>query len=106
MGIEANNNRKSTSFIGRFDFRSPGDMAELEMVKNMVRTFNNFQKERGDGYRWRVCLRGRQPFKKMKVERGYYTPGSVGEVSYNYHGNIVGGIRNASCVDVYIYRRA
>ena len=105
MGIMVNNNRKSTSFIGRFDFKSMGDMAELDMVKNMVRTFNNFNKERDDDYRWRVCLRGRKPFKKMKVPRGYFTPASVGEVSFNNHGNIVGGIRNASCVDVYIYRR-
>ena len=106
MGIMVNNNRKSTSFIGRFDFKSPGDMAELQMVKNMVRTFNNFNKERKDNYRWRVCMRGRKPYKKMKAPRGYLHKGSVGEVSYNNHGNIVGGIRNASCVDVYIYRRA
>ena len=51
-------------------------------------------------------MRGRKPYKKMKAPRGYLHKGSVGEVSYNNHGNIVGGIRNASCVDVYIYRRA
>ena len=105
MGIMVKNNRDSTSFIGTFNFKSPGDMAKLEMVKNMVRTFNNFNKERRDDYRWRVCLRGRKPIEKMFAPRGHYTKASVGKVGFNNHGNIVGGIRNASCADVYIYRR-
>lgn len=105
MGIQVNNTRQSTAFIGRFDFSNPNDMKELELVKNMVSTFNKFNKERGDSYRWRVCLRGRKPFKKMKVPAGYFTKASAGAVSYDAGGNIVGGIRNASCADVYVYRR-
>jgi len=39
----------------------------------------------------------------MKVNEVFYK--SKGEVSYSYHGNIVGGIENASVLKAFIYRR-
>jgi len=106
MGIQVNNNRYSNSFIGTFNFSNDEDMKELQLVKNMVRTFNRFNRERGSSYQWRVCLRGRKPYKKMKVDPVWHMPNPVGKVSYDQFGNIVGGIRNASCADVYIYRKS
>ena len=41
----------------------------------------------------------------MVAKGGYYYPGSVRPVSYDWGGNIVGGIKNATKLDVYIYRR-
>ena len=42
----------------------------------------------------------------MNGPRGYFIPGSKGPVQYSYHGNIVGGIKNAKEFDVYIYDRS
>jgi len=102
MGIEVNNTRYSKSFIGRFDPSNTKDMQEFEMLKAMVRYFNNSGHAKNP---LRVCKRGRKPIEKMMTPRGHYTPGSKRPVSYNYFGNIVGGIENASCFDVYLYKR-
>jgi hypothetical protein len=91
------------SLIGTFERDNPADMEQLEMVKQMVFRFNSWLKQSGSDQRYRVCLRGRKPYKKMKVNEVFYK--SKGEVSYSYHGNIVGGIENASVLKAFIYRR-
>lgn len=87
------------ALIGTFERDNPNDMAQLQMVKDMVSRFNGWLKQSGSNQRYRVEMRGRKPYKKMK------TPTSKGEVSYNYWGNVVGGINNASVLKVFIYRR-
>lgn len=103
MGIEAPR-RSNDSFIGTFDRENPFDMAQLQMVKDMVSRFNQWNKERGDDYRWRVVLRGRKPYKKMKVVHPWYS--SKGDVSYDHFGNVVGGIKNAQILKAFIYKRS
>jgi hypothetical protein len=93
------------ALIGTFERDNPNDMAQLNMVKDMVSRFNDWLKQSDSDIRYRVCLRGREPYKKMIAEPGAYVPGSKGPVKYNYHGNIVGGIENASVLKAYIYRR-
>jgi hypothetical protein len=107
MGISVKNTgRKSDSYVGTFSIECADDMLQLEELKAMVRNMNTMLKDSGFGqYQYRVCLRGRKPIKKEVCPPGYYTPGSRGPVSYNYFGNIVGGIANASKYDAYIYRR-
>lgn len=89
----------SDAYIGAFARDDAEDMSQLEMVKHMVSRFNSWLKESGSSKRYRVCLKGRKPYKKMK------TPTSKGPVSYTYWGSIVGGIDNASVLKAYIYRR-
>jgi len=91
------------AYIGTFERDNQTDMEQLDMVKHMVSRFNSWLKESGSDYRYRVCVRGRKPYKKMKVNDVFYK--SKGEVSYNYFGNVVGGIENASVLKAYVYRR-
>jgi len=88
---------KSTSYIGSFKIDDEEDQKELKSVKRMVAWANRSMKERGDTYRYRVCLRGRYAKNKMKIGNSI--------VSYNYSGNIVGGLENAKEVRCYIYQR-
>lgn len=97
MGIEFNNKNHSDSYIGAFDVDSLEDQKELKLVRGMVAWANKSMKERGDTYRYRVCLRGRYAKNKMKIGNR--------NVAYDWSGNIVGGLKNAKEVRCYIYRR-
>lgn len=77
--------RKSTSYIMTVDVNSATDMDQLAIIKKAVSVANQ-----GRANKKRVVLRGRKPISKI-----YY--------SYDRGGNIVGGIANASKLDVYIY---
>ena len=79
--------RKSTSYVTTLDVNSATDMQTLETIKATIRAVNAFNQNKK-----RVVLRGRKPICKI-----YY--------SYDRGGNIVGGIQNASKLDVYIYDR-
>lgn len=85
-------NRTSTAYIGTFNAADGLDMIQLDEVKTMVKGMNRMLREDGSHYQFRVVIRGRKPV----VKNG---------ASYDYHGNIKGGIGNASRVDAYIYRR-
>lgn len=79
--------RKSTSYVTTLDVNSVTDMQSLETIKATIRAVNAYNPKKK-----RVVLRGRKPVAKI-----YY--------SYDRGGNIVGGLRNASKMDVYIYDR-
>ncbi len=96
--------RKSDSYIGTFDVGSVTDMQQLADLRSMVRNLNKMLK-RKTGKTFRVVVRGRKPAVKMSVGRGYFTPASRGLVSYDFGGNIVGGIANATRLDAYLYER-
>lgn len=99
--------RESNAYIGTFDYGCADDMLSLENIKVMVRNMNRMLREDGRDYKFRVCLRGRKPVEKKVINVMPWGTGmrDMREVSYDYFGNIVGGIANASCVDAYIYRR-
>ena len=79
--------RKSTSYVTTLDVNSVTDMQTLATIKSTIRAVNAFSQNKK-----RVVVRGRKPINKI-----YY--------SYDRGGNIVGGLRNASKLDVYIYDR-
>jgi|SaaInl5LU_22_DNA_1037371.scaffolds.fasta_scaffold02332_11 hypothetical protein len=93
--------RYSRSYIGTIDFSNQSDLDMLAKLKDFVYNQVNQYCER----KLRIVVRGRQPKVKMVAPQGYCVPGSVGPVKYNYHGNIVGGIQNATQADIYIYKR-
>lgn len=79
--------RKSNSYVTTLDVNSVTDMQTLATIKSTIRAVNAFSQNKK-----RVVVRGRKPINKI-----YY--------SYDRGGNIVGGLRNASKLDVYIYDR-
>ena len=79
--------RKSNSYVTTLDVSSVTDMQTLATIKSTIRAVNAFSQNKK-----RVVVRGRKPIHKI-----YY--------SYDRGGNIVGGLRNASKLDVYIYDR-
>ena len=92
--------RTSKSYVMTVDVNSAADMEKLNIIKQAVAITNENRTNKK-----RVVLRGRKPIEKMVVPGGYYHHGSFRPVSYDWAGNIVGGIKNASKIDVYIYRR-
>ena len=106
MGIAINSKNKSTSYIGSFKLDCSEDLKELQSVKRMVAWANRSMVERGDPYRYRVCLRGRYAKEKMIATATYGNQQNATKVAYNWHGNIVGGLANAKEVRCYIYKRA
>jgi len=92
--------RTSKSYVTTIDPLSVVDMERLQAIRDTVKVTNENRTNKK-----RVVLRGRKPLVKMPVPGGYYHKGSFLPVSYDWAGNIVGGIKNASKLDVYIYRR-
>jgi len=93
-------NRKSKSFLCRLDVNSAAEMEKLQSIRNVVSAMN-----KGLDVKKRVVLRGRKPVVKMQDPGGVFYRGSKGLVGFDRGGNIVGGIKNASMLDVYIYDR-
>ena len=92
--------RNSTSYVTTLHVDSAADMMQLALIRKTVKTTNKFAAQKK-----RVVIRGRKPAVKMQVPDGWIHKGSCGLVSYNCFGNIVGGIKNATMYDVYIYDR-
>lgn len=82
------------------DVNSAADMEKLSVIKQAVSITNENR-----SIKKRVVLRGRKPITKMLVPGNYFTRASLKPVSYDFGGNIVGGLKNATKLDVYIYRR-
>ena len=80
--------RYSKNYVMTVAVESVNDCMALDMIKKAVKIANE-----GSTNKKRVVLRGRRPIEK------------TGTKSYDWAGNIVGGIYNASEIDVYIYDR-
>jgi hypothetical protein len=91
--------RTSTSYVTTLDVNSACDMEELVLIKNLVKAINN----RNPATKQRVVLRGRKPIAKQTIFLRWQNRMSTR--SYDWAGNIVGGIKNATKIDVYVYDR-
>ena len=89
---------RTSTFVATLSPYSYEDMEILDAIRKTVSTINKASVEK-----YRVCIRGRKPFKKKVVKNRWLGRSSL--VSYDTAGNIVGGIQNAQRYDVYIYRR-
>lgn len=96
--------RTSDSYVGTFDVNSVSDMQQLADIREMVCNLNRMLKVK-TGKTFRVVVRGRRPLVKMNVGRTWLRPASTKPLSYDFGGNIVGGIANATRLDAYIYER-
>ena len=89
---------RTASYLGTFVTSDKGDMDKLAELRKSVALLNKtdafgMHRYTGTFRKMRVCARGRKPIIKS---------GS----SYDWGGNIVGGLSNAGEYDVYIYERA
>lgn len=82
--------RISNNYLTTLDINSASDMIQLNEIKDTIRISN---RSIFNNRKLCVVLRGRKPIVK------------TGRYSYDWGGNIVGGIANASKLDVYIYTR-
>ena len=92
--------RKSPFFVCRVDVQSVNDMEKLQAIRDAVSVLN-----KSSGFTKRVVVRGRKPFVKMPNPGSHFYGGSKSLVGFDRGGNIMGGIANASMLDVYIYNR-
>lgn len=83
--------RTSSSYVTTLDTWSANDMQELSLIRKTISKVNKRGNEK-----YRVCVRGRKPIVK-RFTKSYQL------VSYDYFGNIAGGLANATKLDVYIY---
>jgi len=100
-------NRVSENYIGTLKTLDKNFDETLRAFRLRVKGMNQDEKDAGSDLRYRLVLRGRRPFKKMVAPKPFWNflPHSPNPVSYDYFGNIVGGLENASEVDVYVYER-
>lgn len=90
--------RTSTSYVTTLDVNSVVDMQTLATIKATVKAVNAHNNKKK-----RVVLRGRKP---QNVGRSVnFWTGKTKIGGYDWAGNVIGGIRNASKLDVYIYDR-
>jgi hypothetical protein len=102
--------RGNNSYHGTYVTSDKGD---TDKISELVRTVTLMNKQNAWGYynsgkpiKKRVIKRGRKAITKMKAVHPYYSwCNSKGPVSFDYFGNIVGGIKNAAEIDVYLYDR-
>ena len=90
--------RTSTNYVITIDPLSAVDMEKLQVIKKTIKSINQSNKNKK-----RVVLRGRKPIVKTPV-RNFWT-GQIGFRGYDWGGNIVGGLKNATKIDVYVYDR-
>ena len=90
--------RTSTSYLCTLDVNSVSDMQELALIRKTVKVSNYRTVNKK-----RVVIRGRKLVVKAKVTDRW--TGKTRVLSYDWAGNIVGGIANATKIDVYIYDR-
>ena len=94
--------RYSTSYRFTADILSAADMIQIGELKKNISALNKISKQK-----YRVVLRGRKPLQRQVVSIAppIYRNSQMRERSYDYFGNVVGGLANASQIDVYVYER-
>lgn len=90
--------RKSSSYVCTLDLSSPTDMEKLALIRKTVSISNKYITNKK-----RVVVRGRKPKVKQTITERW--TGKTGFRGFDWAGNVVGGLSNASKIDVYIYDR-
>ena len=111
---------RSSSYIATIKMDDPADLKFLEETRMKVRHYNEITKvakrDRWHFTKWtshygnvrveppvlRVAVKGRKAKTKHSYTDRY---GKEHTVGYNWGGDVIGGLTNASEADIYIYRR-
>lgn len=80
------------------DINSASDIIQLDTIKKAVAIANKNRVNKK-----RVVLRGRKPIVKGRSVNFWTGKAKFG--GYDWAGNVIGGIKNATKLDVYIYDR-
>ncbi len=107
--------RTSKSYVCTIETDAIDYDSKLADIRLTVKTMNAILKAEHEcskkwdrGYsaqlkQYRVALRGRKPILKEKsIDRW---TGKISIRGFNYGGDVIGGLKNAGAVDVYIYKR-
>jgi|TARA_B110000908_G_C10168286_1_gene409524 hypothetical protein len=89
---------RSNAYITTLDPTSTDDMTVLSRIRAHVTAANKRSLKQQ-----RVCVRGRKPITKKTITN--FWTGHTSTVGFDHGGNVVGGLANASSLDVYIYAR-
>lgn len=92
------NKRDSSSYVVTLEVNNTADMELLQYIRNTISEQNTRTNEKR-----RVVIRGRKPIAKQEI-RNFWT-GQRSIRGYDWAGNVVGGIKNATVYDVYVYNR-
>lgn len=101
--------RTSNDYLGSIYTEDAGSMLQLEDLRRMVKNLNRDLREfgakdrHGRDIQFRVEVRGREPIEKGSCSHWLF--GKADNRSYDWGGNVIGGIANAKRLDVYMYRR-
>lgn len=101
--------RSSKDYLGSVFTTDAGGMLQLEdlrrMVKNMNKDLRNFgaTDTYGRPVQFRVEVRGREPIETGTTSHWIF--GTKTNAKYTWGGNCIGGVANASRLDIYLYRR-
>lgn len=104
-GLTRRLERDSTSYMVTLSTSSDSDILLLDRIRARVKQINKNLKEEdarnsyGSPLRYYVACKGRVPFQKSINQK------TGASYSYYQGGNIVGGLENASRMDVYLYER-
>lgn len=94
---------RTTNYIASYDPQSVNDMQMLAEARKLVSGMNRLLKADGHKHQYRLVLRGRKPIQKSTISN--WRTGKTTVSGYDWAGNIVGGLANATKYDAYIYRR-
>lgn len=96
-------NRTSTNYIASYDPQSVNDMQMLAEARKLVSGMNRLLKADGHQQQYRLVIRGRKPVQKSIIT--HQRAGITSTRGYDWAGNIIGGLANASKYDAYVYQR-
>ena len=91
-------NRYSNNYIGSAYTNDPDYEKYLAEAKAIFK-----QLQSGSKKKLRLEKRGREPFVKQVVRNPWF--GYTRTLSYDWGGNVVGGLKNAKRIDFYVYNR-
>lgn len=93
--------RKSPDYLYTLDTSSAADMQLLAALRAAISAENKASND--SSCKKRVEVRGRKPITKMECTNRW--TGKTSAVGFDAGGNIVGGVKNAGALDVYVYVR-
>jgi hypothetical protein len=89
----------SGNYVTTLDPLSVVDMEKLLVIKRTIKAVNDWNPKKK-----RVVIRGRKPAVK-KIVHNFWT-GKCSLRGYDWAGNVIGGIKNATMWDIYVYDRS
>jgi hypothetical protein len=101
--------RSSKDYLGSIYAADAAGMLQLEDLRRMVKNLNTDLRKfgaidtKGNPIQFRVRVCGREPIETGTATHWLF--GTAKDRKYDWGGNCIGGLANASRFDIYLYRR-